>query len=60
MKNYLTKSMFLILVFMLVIPFSAFSQDNEVIVMDKRQETKTYDLKNGGSLYVKNVTGDIK
>ena len=60
MKNYLTKSMLFILVLILVIPFSVFSQDNEIIVMDKRQETKTYDFKNGGSLYVKNVTGDIK
>ena len=37
-----------------------YAQDYEVIVMDKRQVTKTYDFEKNGDIYVKNVTGDIR
>ncbi|MFC1726713.1 DUF4097 domain-containing protein [candidate division KSB1 bacterium] len=44
----------------LIFPLQAISQNNEIIVMDQRHVTKTYDFNDGGYLYVKNVTGDIK
>lgn len=44
----------------LLVSGSLSAQDYEVIVMDKRQVTKTYDFDKNGDVYVKNVTGDIR
>ncbi len=50
---------FTVIIFFLF-PALCFSVPQEdVILMDKRKVTKTYDMKSGGDLNVKNVSGDV-
>ena len=49
-----------IIALIVAFPLYGFSQQNEIIVMDQRQVTKSYDMDDNGYLYVKNITGDIK
>ena len=60
MKTKIASLISFCLLISLLFPLQAVSQNNEVIVMDQRQVRKTYDFNDGGYLYVKNVTGDIK
>jgi len=56
-RSYL--SMIATLVIIMIMSVQGFSQ-NETIVMQNRYEKRTYDMENGGFLFVENITGDIK
>ncbi|MFC1726882.1 DUF4097 domain-containing protein [candidate division KSB1 bacterium] len=60
MRNRISVFLIIVFVLSLCLPFTAFSQDNEVIVMDQMRVTKTYDMPSGGDLYVKNINGDVR
>ena len=50
----------LCLVLLFVFTGFGFTQNNEAIVVDQRQITKTYDMEKGGFLNVDNKTGDVR
>ena len=60
MKNRVYVTFLCILAVLFLYPVSGFSQQNEVIVVDQRQITKTYDMEADSELRVENQAGDVK
>ena len=60
MNKKIIYKVFFVSVIIAVFSFSLFAQQNEIIRVDQSFITKTYDLKNGGSLNVENQAGSVR